>query len=156
MEEKENKSMGDKVFKITIAVVLIGLAIWGIVAIILNTIEYNNLPPTYSMKIFDDDWNEIEQGTNLTYLEREYDGEVNFVNMIVYQDNEEFFKYDYKNANDSIYSNSDMLLDDFEIHIEEDRIYSMSGLPVEQGMYRCYIQYWATGRISQSIILTIN
>lgn len=82
---------------------IVVLVIAAIVTVTVLIVNYNARPkpPVYELKLYDDNWEELEKNSSGDYLVRykvAYDGTMKGFNAICYMDGKEFFRYDYHYA----------------------------------------------------------
>lgn len=79
---------------------IVVLVIAAIVTVTVLIVNYNARPkpPVYELKLYDDNWEELEKDSSGNYLVRykvAYDGTMKGINAICFMDGKEFFWYDY-------------------------------------------------------------
>ena len=129
MKKLTKKSMLlKKMLLLMIAIVMMTSVLFGLVAC-----EKEPVDPVYEIKLYDDNWVEIEKSflENGTYwydcgYEYEYDGSKKAFNAIGYKDGVEFYRLDYKTT---------PYLNDNIIILSVNRAATPGNLPLEVGRY---------------------
>lgn len=87
-----------KQYKIMIAVAALLVLVIG-TTVILVKCNAEPKPPVYELKLYDDNWEELEKNSSGNYLVRykvAYDGTMKGFNAICYMDGKEFYRYVYR------------------------------------------------------------
>lgn len=118
---------------------IVVLVIAAIVTATVLIVNYNARPkpPVYELKLYDDNWEELEKNSSGNYLVRykvAYDGTMKGFNAICYMDGKEFYRYVYRVERDD-YNRPIPVKVWFQLGA------GLNGFPVEKGEYVLYYEF---------------
>ncbi len=132
-----------KIFLKTMVIVMLTVLMLGISMLFVGCVEEEEKEPVFEIKLYDDNWQELEKSGRLTYKEYivKYDGTRKLCNAIVYKDEKEIYRLDYKTNPNYYY---DRCLEVCEYRNDFNEVIK-DKMPYKVGEYKLIYQYSSYG-----------